>query len=828
MARRPHFEISASVVRQLGDELVSDEVTAIVELVKNAYDADADFAHVEVNTAAQPTLTGTKFPTARGFITIEDDGMGMSEDDVNDGWLVISLSKKREMKAKGETTPKGRTPLGDKGLGRLSTQKLGDNLEIVTRKDGQEKTTHVAFSWKEFTDDKGLSTVPIQMSEAKSPRRKGSILAISDLRNPDVWKGTSAEKLMTDLSQVISPFEAARPFLVTLKIDGTEKDLGQVSSQVRNAAVGKFTLDYKDGVLEVRGKIRLAKFRGNQRGEDLEFFEKNVVASNGRDFFTFLQGQKPVVEIARSKDPGYFVEFVHRVSFSSLGGMESIRDDAGELIGLADPGPFSGEIDEFLLRNDETGLQLSGLSEHSTILETVKAHVGVKIFRDGFGVRPYGVNGEDWLRLGAQQTSGGSWYGMRPHNVIGYIKISEDKNSKLKEKTDREGFVSDPYSRNFTRLATHATSMIELFYEWIRRAYNSYRISRIRSDAPLESGKEIVRKASSLAQQVSAYAQTAEAVERAAATAKTKVHDVSRKIEETPLLTSDAERDLAELLTEAREALSSSTDLFAQLQAYAAQGRDLANMVRTVAPRLDVLNDQLSDFSELAGVGMLAESLSHEVENQTDRLMQRASSASEKARKSAPPNVDLVLFAQEITSIALAMRRQIGHLTPSLRFRRDKLETFRVSSLLVDTETYFSERWAAGGASIHVDVADDFQVRTNRGRLTQVIDNLLLNSEYWLRQSEPDAAGPLVFVECQAPFMRIWDNGVGVDPSVESSLFQPFISLKPKGEGRGLGLFISGQILQSMGCGIALLHERNQHGCRYKFELDLSGIVDGK
>ncbi|AGS25791.1 ATP-binding protein [Rhizobium etli] len=828
MARRPHFEISASVVRQLGDELVSDEVTAIVELVKNAYDADADFAHVEVNTAAHPTLAGTTFPGARGFITIEDDGMGMSEDDINNGWLVISLSKKREMKAKGETTPKGRTPLGDKGLGRLSTQKLGDNLEIVTRKDGQDKTTHVAFSWKEFTDDKGLSAVPIQLSEAKSPRRKGSILAISDLRNPDVWKGASEDKLVTDLSQIISPFEAARPFLVTLKIDGKERDLGHVSGQVRNAAVGKFTLDYRDGVLEVRGKIRLAKFRGNQKGEDLEFFENNVVASNGKDFFNFLLGQKPVVEFSYSSDPAYFVEFVHRVNFSSLGGVESLKNDDGQPIGLADPGPFSGEIDEFLLRKDETSLRLSGLSEHSIIADTVQAHVGVKIFRDGFGIRPYGVNGEDWLRLGAQQTSGGSWYGMRPQNVIGYIKISEKENGRLKEKTDREGFVSDPYSRNFTRLALQASGTIETFYEWIRRSYNAYRLARVRLDTPLESGKEIVRKASSLAQQVSAYAQTAEAVERAAATAKTKVHNVSLKIEETPLLTSDAERELAALLAEARDALSSSTELFAQLQVYAAQGRELANMVRTVAPRLDILNDQLSDFSELAGVGMLAESLSHEVENQTDRLMQRASSASDKARKSAPPNVDLVLFAQEITSIALAMRRQIGHLTPSLRFRRDKLEPFRVSSLLADTQTYFSERWTGGGASIHLDIADDFPVRTNRGRLTQVIDNLFLNSEYWLRQSEPDAAGPGVFVECQAPFMRIWDNGIGVDPSVEASLFQPFISLKPKGEGRGLGLFISGQILQSMGCGIALLHERNQHGRRYKFELDLSGIVDGK
>ena len=64
----PHFDISAAVVRQLGDELVSDEVTAIVELVKNAYDADATYAHVVVNTIEAPLDKESKFPRACGYV----------------------------------------------------------------------------------------------------------------------------------------------------------------------------------------------------------------------------------------------------------------------------------------------------------------------------------------------------------------------------------------------------------------------------------------------------------------------------------------------------------------------------------------------------------------------------------------------------------------------------------------------------------------------------------------------------------------------------------------------------------------------------------------
>ena len=112
-------------MKQLGEELVTDEVTALMELVKNAYDADATWVKIAINTKGVYS-DSTKYFTDNksGFITVEDNGFGMNEDEIIDGWLVISVSEKRKMKSEGRTTPEGRTPLGDKGLGRLSTQRL--------------------------------------------------------------------------------------------------------------------------------------------------------------------------------------------------------------------------------------------------------------------------------------------------------------------------------------------------------------------------------------------------------------------------------------------------------------------------------------------------------------------------------------------------------------------------------------------------------------------------------------------------------------------------------------------------------------------------------
>ncbi|MCR2465243.1 hypothetical protein NSP44_23665, partial [Salmonella enterica] len=88
------------------------------------------------------------------------------------------------------------------------------------------------------------------------------------------------------------------------------------------------------------------------------------------------------------------------------------------------------------------------------------------------------------------------------------------------------------------------------------------------------------------------------------------------------------------------------------------------------------------------------------------------------AKKSVPPNVDLLVLGQEVTAAASALRRQIGHLAPSLRYQRDKIEVFPISKLIEDIREHFADRWADNGiqSQIMSDSAD-FSVKTNRGRL---------------------------------------------------------------------------------------------------------------
>ena len=118
-------------------------------------------------------------------------------------------------------------------------------------------------------------------------------------------------------------------------------------------------------------------------------------------------------------------------------------------------------------------------------------------------------------------------------------------------------------------------------------------------------------------------------------------------------------------------------------------------------------------------------------------------------------------------------------------------------------------------------------VKMNKGKLTQIFDNMVLNSEYWLgealRGRFVDRGEIKVVIE--APMVRFQDNGRGVEESVQESLFDPFVTTKRTGEGRGLGLFVVRRLLDSESCGIVLLPERNTRKRRYVFELDFSGAV---
>ena len=188
----------------------------------------------------------------------------------------------------------------------------------------------------------------------------------------------------------------------------------------------------------------------------------------------------------------------------------------------------------------------------------------------------------------------------------------------------------------------------------------------------------------------------------------------------------------------------------------------------------------------------------------------------------------MIAYTENVYTAVGRIKKQLTHLDPSMRYIREQNDIFSVLTFFNNIHDFYFERFERNKIDLVIDVPfDNFEIQINKGKITQVVDNLLINSEYWLTEGlriDPSFK-PQIFIRSQSPYIDIFDNGPGISPSVEDYLFQPFTTTKPKGKGRGLGLFISRQLLESSGCAISLLPERNRIGRRYIFRIDLSGVI---
>lgn len=156
---RAHFRFATDILRRLGEELNPSLDQGVLELVKNAYDADAPSCTIELRDVDQPG----------GTLRIEDTGAGMPEDQIIDSFLVLGRSSK-DPRAR---TPKGRIPAGSKGLGRLAALRSGDRVVLVTRPESEPKRQfRLEIDWREFERAAVVDQVELVIERQPRPRSR--------------------------------------------------------------------------------------------------------------------------------------------------------------------------------------------------------------------------------------------------------------------------------------------------------------------------------------------------------------------------------------------------------------------------------------------------------------------------------------------------------------------------------------------------------------------------------------------------------------------------------------------------------------------------------
>lgn len=373
-ASRARFSVDAAMLARLGRELMARHETALSELVKNAYDADAERVVVRIAGAAHGN-----------YIEVTDDGSGMTRDALIHGFMRLATNDKIDQPV---STKFGRRRAGRKGVGRFAAERLGERLILTTATANAAKALQMKIDWDRFTPGLNLGSVSIPLVEVDKPRPQGTSLRIEKLR--DQWPDSTVERTFEHIAELIDLGDQTKPgpksgakFSVAFSANGKEHQVFDIRSQVANQAYATIEAQIDDkgnvtwGLLCAPLDISFAD-RKLRIGED----ETNVVlhARNARMVANYYLLEKT-----------YFPATVFKT------------------------------VQNYLAR-----------------------HGGLRVYRNGFRVLPYGSHGDDWLSLDLLSSQRSKILApIRNRNFLGTVSV-DDTVGLFEETSAREGFIGSP------------------------------------------------------------------------------------------------------------------------------------------------------------------------------------------------------------------------------------------------------------------------------------------------------------------------------------------------------------------------------------------------
>ena len=421
--KRP-FSITPRVIAHLGEDLIKNESIALLELVKNSYDAYA--AHCKVSFHSEDSKIKK--------IEVEDDGVGMNDAIINNVWLVIGTDFK--VKQLRETHKEGRAPLGEKGIGRLGVHKLGQKITLISKRR-DDKEVVLTIDWGALDSVRAINDFSVDVSTNETPTRftegkTGTWIVIERLKAD--WDRRQLREVYRNLMSLNSPFSNnSDSFSVTVESDtDVFEGLPDFSDIVENGGmyfghcrmqgnlITDFRYEFKPwSSLTKIGKGRIVSY-DNQKKEHPEDFQIKGVR--------VPEGKKKAVE--------YSID----LSKYKIGTVEF------------DVVIFEKEPAIFSFMN----------AEKKTVVDYLNENGGIRVYRDNVRVYDYGERDNDWLGIDLKRVHrvGGN---VSNNIILGAVRIRRTESMGLREKTNREGFIEDTVYHAFVDAVNYALSLFVRF-----------------------------------------------------------------------------------------------------------------------------------------------------------------------------------------------------------------------------------------------------------------------------------------------------------------------------------------------------------------------------
>ncbi len=411
----------ARIVHTFGDELISSDVVALIELVKNAYDADAKRVLIRFSG---PLIQDN------GTIEVIDSGHGMSLDIIENTWMEPATPYRK----RDPHSEKGRRVLGEKGIGRFAASRLANHLNLITRQKGTNIEISAYVDWTKFDDvEKFLDEIELRW-ETRIPEEicpagtikslcwdaekfvpekleKGTILRMDSLKSD--WDDEKIEKLLEGLSRLITPNSIAPP-------DCQLKDLFEIYVEFPKP------FEEKSGLIEPPEILKYPHYS-----------LKGYINKSGEyHFFVKVKGKDDEIQ------------FHGNFNFKN-----KIYPDCGPF--YIDLRVWDRDAESLHILRQKLGLKLK------QVRDLLNSTTGINVFRDGFRIMPFGEQGNDWLQLDKRRYLNPT---LRISNdqISGYILISGDKNPELRDQSNREGLIENPALKDFRNIIIQSLTFLEI------------------------------------------------------------------------------------------------------------------------------------------------------------------------------------------------------------------------------------------------------------------------------------------------------------------------------------------------------------------------------
>lgn len=405
---------AARIIHTIGSDLVGDAYAALVELVKNSYDADATNVIIKF-----------KFYSNKGndmlSITVSDNGHGMAFETIINQWLVPAS----DYKLRNKVSPKKKRELqGRKGIGRFASAILGQEMTLCSIDELGVKST-VVIDWRLFWNEEYLDDINILVEKEKTNSSSGTHIEIIAENEPDhqkvsVWNKENINTLIKELRQLTSPFNEF------------DKDEFNINISFYNCPVEEF--DQKTFDIEPLPIIDLYDYRisgkVNKNGSAILLFENHKTSTK--------QIERIEKEIVIKNDAKYCgdLEFDFRVFDRDPESIENIINK-----GLIDP--ITGDV----ARRNQTKRMLNEI-------------YGVNVYKNRFRIRPYGNKGVDWLDLDKDRIQNPSQL-ISNNQIVGFVTIQNEELSGLQEKSARDGLKENEYFEGLKEISRKVLSELE-------------------------------------------------------------------------------------------------------------------------------------------------------------------------------------------------------------------------------------------------------------------------------------------------------------------------------------------------------------------------------